>query len=375
MQTEPSTMRITRSIFQISAIIGDSPETTKNMFDPREDRTKQSSSLYIVPDNQRFDAWTDDNKKSALIDSVMKNYPMPSFVMSRHRDGDKDVHHIQDGQQRLRTFQKYILGKFPWNGKKFSELSRQEERNFLTYQINCDIIADANRKELSVIFERINSGKPLTDNDKYHNRIESNVLTFIMKTLIIHPELSHSFATLCGPIGAGKKRAHLKDIVGAVMMIIKNSVHHMKSSYDVNGFYLEDDISENVKQRVVDIFKDYFQIVSLALNEANVTINIKKNYIKLGMMLGLFVFCKISGDNLPVVTECCWKRFALKCQDSLWAGRLFTNVMVLAGHGYGLSENILKHRIEYLSQFNDESDEFPKVGPSSSNDSDDDDIA
>jgi hypothetical protein len=115
--------------------------------------------------------------------------------------------------------------------------------------------------------------------------------------------------------------------------------------------------------------------VSLALNEANVTINIKKNYIKLGMMLGLFVFCKISGDNLPVVTECCWKRFALKCQDSLWAGRLFTNVMVLAGHGYGLSENILKHRIEYLSQFNDESDEFPKVGPSSSNDSDDDDIA
>ena len=375
MQTEQSLMRITRSIFQISNIVGDSPETTKNMFDPREDRSIQSPAPYVVPDNQRFDAWTDDNKKSDLIDSVMKNYPMPSFVMSRHRIGDRDVHHIQDGQQRLRTFQKYILGKFTWNGKKFSELSRQEERTFLTYQINCDVIADANRHELSIIFERINSGKPLTDNEKFHNRIESNVLTFIMKTLILHPELMHSFNALCGPIGTGKTRVHLKDIVGAVMMIIKNSVRHIKASYDTNGFFLEDEISEVVKQRVVDIFKEYFCIVSCALEEANVTSKIKKNYMNLGMMIGLFVVYKISGNNLPFVSECCWKRFALNCQDRHWAGRLFAKVMVLTGHGYGLSETILKHRIEYLSQFNEESDEFPKVGPSSGNDSDDDSVA
>jgi len=364
-----STMRITRSIFQIGNIVGDSPETTKNMFDPREDRTKQSSAPYVVPDNQRFDAWTDDNKKSALVDSVMKNYPMPSFVMSRHRIDDRDVHYIQDGQQRLRTLQKYILGKFAWNGKKFSELSRQEERIFLTYQINCDIIADANRKELSIIFERINSGKPLTDNDKFHNRIESNVLTFIMKTLIIHPELSHSFATFCGPIGAGKTRSHLKDVVGAVMPIIKNSVHHIRSSYEVNGFYLEDEISDEVKQKIIDIFKDYFRIVSCALSEANITSNIKKNYMKLGMMIGLFMFCKIAGDTVPAISDHCWKRFAVNCQDSYWSGRLFAKVMILFGHG--LTENIIKHRIEFLSNFNEESDEFPKVGPSS-NDSDDD---
>ncbi len=368
MQTEQSTMRITRSIYQIGDIIGDSPETTKNMFDPRDDRTKTSSAPYVVPDNQRFDAWTDDNKKSALVDSVMKNYPMPSFVMSRHRVGDRDAHYIQDGQQRLRTLQKYILGKFTWNGKKFSELSRQEERIFLTYQINCDIIADANRKELSIIFERINSGKPLTDNDKFHNRIESNVLTFIMKTLIIHPELSHSFATLCGPIGAGKARSYLKDIVGAVMPIIKNSVNHIRSSYDVNGFYLEDDISEEVKQTVFDIFKDYFRIVSCALSEASVT-NIKKNYMKLGTMIGIFVFCKISGDNVPTISEHCWKRFALHCQDSYWSGRLFAKVITFVGNG--MRESSIKQKIEFLSKFNEESDEFPKVG-STATDSDDD---
>ena len=93
------------------------------------------------------------------------------------------------------------------------------------------------------------------------------------------------------------------------------------------------------------------------------------------MMIGLFVVYKISGNNLPFVSECCWKRFALNCQDRHWAGRLFAKVMVLTGHGYGLSETILKHRIEYLSQFNEESDEFPKVGPSSGNDSDDDSVA
>lgn len=371
MQSTPSTMTITRMMLRIVEIIGDSPETTSSKFDPREDRTKQSDSTYIVPDNQRFDAWTDDKKKEGLIDSIMRNYPMPSFVMSRHRCGEKEVYHVQDGQQRLRTMQKFILGKFTWNNRKFSELSRQEERIFLGYTIYVDVIVNANRKELAQIFERINSGKPLKDNDKYHNMLDSNVLRFIMKTLIVHPELVESFARYCGPIGAGKTRSLLKDIVGAVMPIIQNSVDYIRTSYEINGYYLEDEFSESDAQRVILIFKEYFHLISTALSEAPIVGNVKKNYLKLGNMLGLFIFYKLSGEDVPHVSECCWKRYAVHCQDSLWASRMFRKLH--ANRGAYLS-GTLKFRIELLSKFNGEMDEFPKVGNSSADDSDDDSL-
>ena len=63
MQSTAHTMTISRTAKQICEIIGDSPETTASMFDPRDDRDKQTNSTYIVPDNQRFDAWTDPKKK------------------------------------------------------------------------------------------------------------------------------------------------------------------------------------------------------------------------------------------------------------------------------------------------------------------------
>lgn len=371
MQTTQHAMTISRMTYQVSDIIGDSPETTASMFDPREDRTKTSTSTHIVPDNQRFDAWTDCKKKEGLVDSVMKNYPMPSFIMSRHRSGEKDVYHVQDGQQRLRTLQNFILDKFAWNGKKFSQLSRNEERTFLGYRINVDIIVNASRQELAQIFERINSGKPLTDNDKYHNMLDSKIMTFIMKKLVVHPELRNSFSTFCGQIGSGKTRTLLKDVVGAVMPIIKNSVYHIHTSYETNGYYLEDEFNESDEQRVILIFKEYFNIISSALSDASIISNIKKNYLKLGNMIGLFVYYKISGNNVPHVSEFCWKRFALHCQDSRWASRLFQKSNVQRS---SYLNGTLKFRIEFLSKYNGETDEFPKVGHSTGDDSDDDSI-
>lgn len=347
-------MQITRVIKQVCEVIGDAPETTGQMFDPRDDRDKVSSALHVVPDNQRFDAWDDIRRKSALIDSVMKNYPMSTFVMSRHRFADREVYHVQDGQQRLRTLQTFMLGGFAWNGKKYCDFSRSEERTFLGYKLHCDIVDNANTKELATIFERINSGKPLSDNDKYHNMRCSNILSYIFKWLIVHPELAPHFAKLVGPIGTGKTRALLKDIVGAVVPIIVHSADCIRHSYDVNGFYLEREITEETSGKIFLIFKEYFEIIVSAFATKPPSFKVKKNYGKLNGMLGLFVYYKMYEGAVPHVSRELWEHFARACQDAYWQARFFSKVGVKQND---TPETAFNSKITYLSQFNDKCSE------------------
>ena len=65
------------------------------------------------PDYQRRgDVWN-DNKKSFLIDTIFKNFPMPPIFLHQHIDSGsgKTVYEIIDGKQRLQSIVDFINNK------------------------------------------------------------------------------------------------------------------------------------------------------------------------------------------------------------------------------------------------------------------------
>ena len=127
-----------------------------------------SQGRYVLnPEFQRDFIWT-DLKQSKLIESVLMRIPLPVFYLAEDPEGRMIV---VDGLQRLATFNRFVDGDLPLrlkdqvelNGKRFANLSpklqnRIEDCNLTIYIIDSKV---PERARLD-IFERVNSGVPLT---------------------------------------------------------------------------------------------------------------------------------------------------------------------------------------------------------------------
>ena len=123
---------------------------------------------YVMdPDFQRDFIWN-EVAQSKLIESVLMRIPLPVFYLAEDAEGRMVV---VDGLQRLSTFKKYVEGglrlrlkdHLELNGKQFKDLSpklqnRIEDCNLTLYIIDAKV---PERARLD-IFERVNSGVPLT---------------------------------------------------------------------------------------------------------------------------------------------------------------------------------------------------------------------
>ena len=157
-----------------------------DQFDPMDRAGSQKT--YRVPEHQRYPSWS-SLKKERLVDSVMANWIIGQITLTKHNDptqnGD-EYFNVQDGQTRMGALQEFVMDKFPWNGRLYSELTAEERARFNAYTVQLDIFkkernmsqADFNRI-ICEIFERLNSGTPLTDNDKYWNRSDTPAMQLL----------------------------------------------------------------------------------------------------------------------------------------------------------------------------------------------------
>jgi Protein of unknown function DUF262 len=130
---------------------------------------------YIMdPDFQRSFVWGDE-KQSKLIESCVMRIPLPVFYVAEAPDGRIVV---VDGLQRLTTFTRFLSGKFklrglslkednapphPLEGMAFKQLPINLQERVLDTQLILYILdAKAPERARLDIFERVNSGVPLT---------------------------------------------------------------------------------------------------------------------------------------------------------------------------------------------------------------------
>jgi hypothetical protein len=130
-------------------------------------RIKQERYI-LNPDFQRAFVWKDD-KQSKLIESCVMRIPLPVLYVAEGRDGRIIV---VDGQQRLNTFVRFLENKLvlqglgenhPLNGHRFRGLPINIQERIEDTQLTLYILdKDAPDRAKLDIFERVNSGVPLT---------------------------------------------------------------------------------------------------------------------------------------------------------------------------------------------------------------------
>lgn len=146
------------------------------------------------PDYQRpSDVWA-YTKKSFLIDTILKNFPMPPIFLHQHIDTEtgKTIYDVIDGKQRLTTIISFInnevsipddfsndtYGDEVLNGLFFKDFDKKElsewKKVFWKYELTIEYVDTDQIDIVNNIFDRLNrNGEPLTNqelrNAKYHN--------------------------------------------------------------------------------------------------------------------------------------------------------------------------------------------------------------
>lgn len=173
------------------------------------DNYKLKKYNFDAPYQRKSDVWSDD-KRSFLIDSILKNYPMPAIFMRPIIDADgKTQYDIVDGKQRLQAIISFIEGgtfltsyfaedSFVGEenrdaaekiaGKTFSEIKTEDStdyvKQFWTYTLQIEYLYDDNADLISSVFDRLNrNGEPLNPQELRKARYSNAPIMFFVQKL------------------------------------------------------------------------------------------------------------------------------------------------------------------------------------------------
>jgi hypothetical protein len=291
--------------------------TIIEFFDPEESRNL-GTRRYRIPAHQRFPSWPEEVKQK-LIDTILQDYPLGSIIVTSHVEvsaggGVQQYFNIQDGQTRLSALHEFANNKFPTkDGRYYRNISVEERARFDNYQISWELIekADATTDRefdeiIADMFERLNSGKPLTDNDKFHARLSTPVMRFI-DTLKTSPEFGLLLKKYCwSEIGGGKKFTGLKEMAAIVMSVILRDAHFITTSYALNGARMvRTDMTAEHCEQVHRFLRWYFSIIERAL--PNVSKPARGIFNKIPSTLGMMLFDWI--QNPGATHDAMWVNF------------------------------------------------------------------
>lgn len=131
--------------------------------------------LIIQPEYQRNYIYGDGKKDVAVVESLLKKYPIGLIYFVKNKDGKYEV---LDGQQRITSFARFINMSWPFaverNGKPryFDSLDPDEKKLLLETELTI-YVCEGDPSEIQAWFETINmKGVPLADqelrNAAYH---------------------------------------------------------------------------------------------------------------------------------------------------------------------------------------------------------------
>lgn len=118
--------------------------------------------LTIQPEYQRHYIYNEGNRDVAVIDSLLKEYPLGLIYFNKTNDGQLEV---LDGQQRITSFGRFVTGKLAiiYNGREeyFSGLPQEKQELILNSKLVI-FVCEGKEEEIKEWFETINiQGVPL----------------------------------------------------------------------------------------------------------------------------------------------------------------------------------------------------------------------
>jgi hypothetical protein len=141
-----------------------------------------NGKLTIQPEYQRNYIYADGKKDVAVIESILKGYPLGLIYFIKV---NKDKFEVLDGQQRITSFGRYVTDKLAVKDEKgmqqyFNGIAKNKQEKIMKFELliyECE----GTESEIKEWFETINiAGVPLTDQEKL-NAIYSGLFVTLAK--------------------------------------------------------------------------------------------------------------------------------------------------------------------------------------------------
>jgi Protein of unknown function DUF262 len=126
--------------------------------------TLDAGQLTIKPPYQRNPVWVTP-QKAALIDTILRGYPIPEIYLQEIVDSSgKEHHYVVDGQQRIRACLEFVEGDFaldpeisPEHGElEFDDLPENDRQQIYSYKFVVRVMPNVPEEEIRFIFKRLN---------------------------------------------------------------------------------------------------------------------------------------------------------------------------------------------------------------------------
>jgi hypothetical protein len=121
----------------------------------------------MIPEYQRSDLQWGNTQRRNMVDSMVRNIPMPSIILGKCADRPGDPWQLIDGNQRMSTVRRYLDDEerlhFDFHGAHYETLPPWAKKYFDEYQFLVEFIVASSDRELADLFTRYNtSGKAMT---------------------------------------------------------------------------------------------------------------------------------------------------------------------------------------------------------------------
>lgn len=224
-------MKITRNVFSISDLCSWLNEKT----------------LEINRDYQRGSGLWPVTARSYFIDTILNEYPFPKITIRQIIDlkTNRSKREVVDGQQRILTIKDFLDNNLTltsvskqYAGKKYKDLTTDEQEAFLAYEVSVDTITVGTNEEVLEIFRRMNSYTlPLNDAEKRHATYQGRFKWFILELLDVYSPFLES-AKILSVRDIGRMRD--ADLMTELVQVILSGVED-RTIMRLNNLYKQND--------------------------------------------------------------------------------------------------------------------------------------
>jgi len=151
----------------------DEYKTEKAVYSPEDFQLWEVNKILdLTPKFQRRPVWK-AGAKSFFIDTLLRGMTVPPIYLRNTQNPakTKSIRQVVDGQQRIRTVLDFIREngfrlsktlKAPWAGKRFVDLTPEQQRQIMTFGLPSESFKGISDKQVLEVFCRLNmNGVPL----------------------------------------------------------------------------------------------------------------------------------------------------------------------------------------------------------------------
>jgi 5-methylcytosine-specific restriction endonuclease McrA len=250
----------------------------------------QQEKLNLEPGFQRESVWTKKDQL-ALIDTILRQLPLPNLFLWEHKEGHKIVFDVIDGKQRIEALLAFTRKRKPlvikidpngdsdwsnqdldyWTWKELQRFESKVARRLESYEFPV-VVVRGSLLDIELVFIRINStGKKLSGQEILHAKWYKNSDLLLAAESIAKSRKYETYFIDMGILSAGQiTRMKAVELITELMLSIQiEDVLDRKKSLDrVMG---NTSINKNTIRRLVREVKSVLDLIAKQLPELRTT--------------------------------------------------------------------------------------------------------